>query len=190
MFRDIQLKELKLELDKLDLIESSYIKSYPFFINYFENIETIKLEHLIIASHFVYGWMPTIIDLSFKNTEAVLKVLNKAKQGELLNEGELLIGKKAINNSLVGLSKLLHFINPSVYAIWDSRIFRFLTHKKSSYGISEPINYLKYLNYLGVLVLDSRFKNIHKNVNQIVGYEVSSLRAIELIMFEADKNRS
>ncbi|HRL70351.1 MAG TPA: hypothetical protein PLT79_01470, partial [Flavobacterium sp.] len=42
------------------------------------------------------------------------------------------IVKKCINNSLVRISKLLHFINPSIYAIWVSRIFRYITRKKLS----------------------------------------------------------
>ena len=57
-------------------------------------------------------------------------LLNKAKSGNLLNSEELEIVKKCVNNSLVGTSKLLHFINPSIYAIWDSKIFRNITEKK------------------------------------------------------------
>lgn len=131
--------------------------------------------------------MPTIIDLNLKNIDAVLSILNKAKQGKLLNEDELLIGKEAINNSIVGLSKLLHFINPKIYAIWDSRIFRFLTKKKSTYGIIEPKNYIAYLHYLEALTKDKSFQSFQNNANELIGYNVSAYRALEFTMFEADK---
>ena len=116
--------------------EDSYIKTYPEFIQYFKNISNISKHNLVISSHFVYGWMPTIIELKFQDMEGgVLKSLNNAKNGAMLTVGELELLKSTINNSLVGLSKLLHFINPADYAIWDSRIYRYTTDKKSSYGI-------------------------------------------------------
>jgi hypothetical protein len=103
--------------------EDSYIKTYPEFIQFFKNINNISKHDLVISSHFVYGWMPTIIDLKFQDIEGVLKSINKAKNGALLTIAELELLKSTINNSLVGLSKLLHFINPFDYAIWDSRIY-------------------------------------------------------------------
>lgn len=189
MFKEINVAELEIYIDSLDLKEETYIITYPYFIKYFENLDFIEKKHLVISSHFVYGWMPTIINLKLTKLDAILSVLNKAKQGKLLSEDELLIGKEAINNSMVGLSKLLHFINPKIYAIWDSRIFRFLTNKKSSYGISEPKNYINYLKYLDKLGADKLSSKFHKKINNAIGYEVSLYRAIELVMFEADKRR-
>jgi hypothetical protein len=59
--------------------EDSYIKTYPEFIQFFKNISNISKHDLVISSHFVYGWMPTIIELKFHDMERVLKSLNKAK---------------------------------------------------------------------------------------------------------------
>lgn len=187
MFKTTTIDELKEYLTTINVAKVSYLNTYPFFVRYFKDIASIENEHLIIASHFVYGWMPTIIDLNLKNTDVVLSILNKVKQGELLNEDELLIGKEAINNSMVGLSKLLHFINPKKYAIWDSRIFRFLTKKKSTYGITEPKNYIAYLHYLEALTKDKLFQDFQISVNELIGYNVSAYRALEFTMFEADK---
>ena len=69
--------------------EDSYIKTYPEFIQFFKNISIISKHNLVISSHFVYGWMPTIIELKFQNMEDVLKSLNKAKNGALLTIAEL-----------------------------------------------------------------------------------------------------
>jgi hypothetical protein len=70
--------------------------------------------------------------------------------------------KSTINNSLVGLSKLLHFINPVVYAIWDSRIYRNTTDKKSSYGIGNTQLYLNYLSKLNEIESHVDFDEIKK----------------------------
>ena len=31
----------------------------------------------------------------------------------------------AVNHSMVGASKVLHFVNPAAYPIWDRRVYRF-----------------------------------------------------------------
>lgn len=110
--------------------------SYNEFIKYFDEINSeIKLHHLIISSHFVYGWMPTILKFKNTNIKEVLIYLNKARSNHLLSEKELLEIKACVNNSMVGTSKLLHFINPQIYAIWDSRVLRYINGNKYFYGI-------------------------------------------------------
>ena len=183
VFENIYSESLKFTLPS----EDSYIKSYPEFIQYFKNISNICKHDLVISSHFVYVWMPTIIELKFQDMEGVLKSLNKAKNGALLTIAELELLKSTINNSLVGLSKLLHFINPVDYAIWDSRIYRYTTDKKSSYGIGNTQLYLNYLLKLNEIESHVDFDEIKKNVSAHFDYEISSKRVIELLMFEADK---
>ncbi len=167
----------------------SYIESYPEFIKYFKNINKIEKHHLIISSHFVYGWMPTIIQIDTKNINNVLFLLNSVKSGYELNFEELLVLKKCVNNSLVGLSKLLHFINPGKYAIWDSRIYRYLTEKKSSYGIDKPILYIEYLEGLCKISKHKDYIGLHNLIEKHLEYKIEPMRALEIIMFQADRNR-
>jgi len=153
------------------------------------NIDRIEKHHLVIASHFVYGWMPTIIQLNLKQKDKVLCLLNATKNEHILNKSELEILKSSINNSLVGLSKLLHFINPKNYAIWDSRIFRYLTEKKSYYGIDEPEHYLKYLKGLEIIAKHKDYGKLHNIIARNFDYEIHPNRAIEITMFETERNR-
>jgi len=76
----------------------------------------------------IYGWMPTI---PFQNKdftmigELELSLLREAynhKDGLYFTKAEIEIIRPSINNSIIGLSKMLHFINKDNYAIWDSRI--------------------------------------------------------------------
>lgn len=170
---------------------NSYIKTYPEFLKYFKNIdgEQISEHNLVIASHFVYGWMPTIINLSLKDKDEVLSLLNDVRRGRILEVSELKILKNSINNSLVGLSKLLHFINPNDYAIWDSRIFRYLTEKKSTYGIDNPELYLNYLNGIKIISEHKDYSKLHELISRNFEYEIYPTRAIEITMFETDRNR-
>jgi len=167
----------------------SYIETYQEFIQYFKNIDKIEKHHLIISTHFVYGWMPTIIHLNFKDIDKVLILLNSVKSGKLLNSDDLKILKECVNNSLVGLSKLLHFINPKVYAIWDSRIFRHLTDEKFSYGIDNTNTYLKYLDGINKIIEHKDYRLLHNQIENQIKYKMEPMRVIELIMFVADKNK-
>jgi len=166
---------------------SSYLKTYPEFLKYFDSPNEITEHDLVISSHFVYGWMPTIINLRLEYKDRVLSLLNQVKKGHLLIESELETLKAAINNSMVGLSKLLHFIKPDNYAIWDSRIYRYLTDHKTASGIGNVNLYLEYIEGLKKIAISDGFNEFHNKVSNAVGYKVSKFRAIELVMFEADK---
>jgi len=172
----------------------SYLHSYPYFINYFANIQNHKIEidNLVIGIHFVYGWMPTIFE--FKNQEdfvVATEILNKAKVGEPLKSKDYETLKRLLNGSLVGTSKLLHFINPEKYAIWDSRVHNYLRKNieshKFSYDIGDISNYERYLNYLSEVTNSVEFSEIYSLVNEKIEnkfkYKISSFRAIELLMF-------
>lgn len=190
--------------DCLKTDEKSYLESYPIFVNYFKEITgEITKEHLIIAAHFVYGWMPTILTLKTENSKKVLELLNRVRDGSLLEEGELKTIKECVNNSMVGTSKLLHFINPEVYAIWDSKVFFYIRRAEdeaidkqiSTYEIKKEQNYRAYLNALQNIIKDIRFEGIYTDVlNKLnkpqLGYgAISKLRAAELIMFYTEKTR-
>lgn len=178
----------------------SYIKTYPYFTNYFTNIQAdrIGLDNLVIGIHFVYGWMPTIFEFK-KTTEKdlveVIPILNKAKSQELLIPDEYQKLKELLNGSIVGTSKLLHFINPEVYAIWDSRVHKYVKKNFKSmnfgYDVGSIQNYEKYLRLLYLITEDNDFDEFYNIVNNkiynVFKYEISKLRAIELIMFQNGK---
>ena len=188
-FKNFTIKKFFNDALEFSLSEKqSYILSYPVFLNYFKNIDHIKKEHFVFASHAVYGWMPTILNLKLHEIDKSLSILNFAKNNDdPINKKDLRHLKSCVNNSIVGVSKLLHFINPSTYAIWDSRIFRYLTKKKSQYGLNEPDLYLTYLECINIICKDPSFPKVYSLVTDQVGYPISQFRATELVMFETDR---
>lgn len=166
--------------------EENYLLSYPYFLNYFQNLESINLENLVIGISFTYSWMPTILKaLNLKNTEEVLFILNEVKKGKLIDEQQLTTLKTTFNNSLVGTSKLLHFINPKQYAIWDSRVFRFLNDvEPHKYRLEKPRAYIEYLNLIEELKNEKAFTAFFELMKQKVGYDITEYRALELAFFK------
>ena len=166
--------------------EENYLLSYPYFLNYFQNLESINLENLVIGISFTYSWMPTILKaLNLKNTEEVLFILNEVKKGKLIDEQQLTTLKTTFNNSLVGTSKLLHFINPKQYAIWDSRVFRFLNNvEPHKYRLEKPRAYIEYLKLIEELKNEEPFTTFFELMKQKVGYDITEYRALELAFFK------
>ena len=166
--------------------EENYLLSYPYFLNYFQNLESINLENLVIGISFTYSWMPTILKaLNLKNTEEVLFILNEVKKGKLIDEQQLTTLKTTFNNSLVGTSKLLHFINPKQYAIWDSRVFRFLNNvEPHKYRLEKPRAYIEYLKLIEELKNEKAFTAFFELMKQKVGYDITEYRALQLAFFK------
>lgn len=163
--------------------EDGYNKSYYHFVKYFEGKDEITEHDLVIGANFTYGWMPTILNFKSNEFSSATSILNQAKSTDRISDTQLYTLKKLINNSLVGSSKLLHFINPSVYAIWDSRICNFLTGKIHKYKVETPHIFWSYLDLCEKVIMDPDFKAIHKRYKEKVGFEVAPMRTVEQIMF-------
>lgn len=166
----------------LDEIHEDII--YPEFIKYFKGIREISFHHLVIGINFTYGWMPTVFDFRSEKYSEAVKILNIAKNGVDLTERELAILRNLFNNSLVGTTKLLHFINPKKFAIWDSRVYRyFYGEEPHQYRIGDCKRYLTYLNFCNSLTINVDFDKIHESICKKLGYQVTKLRSIELSMY-------
>lgn len=164
-------------------IKNDYI-SYPEFLKYFNNLTTITKHNLIIGINFTYGWMPTILNFRSDNFINAITILNNAKKGVKPTVNQLDILKGLFNNSLVGTSKLLHFINPNIFAIWDSRVFRYLTNKEPYYSRIQDCNtYFSYLSFCKLITTMKEYNNAHISICDKIGYPMSKFRTAELIMY-------
>lgn len=126
------------------LRNDAYSVAYPELVNHFTSIKNdVAWNDFVVGLHVVYAWMPTIPDLERicstkpgcvtaldndgkKRVIAALKAARDASQNVTADRAAELLStlSKYINGSLVGASKLLHFLNPEVFPIWDSRVAR------------------------------------------------------------------
>lgn len=158
-------------------------RSYKAFLAYFSSLQRLTEHDIIIGAYFTYGWMPTILDLRGDLAE-VRMIADNVKQSKQITDAELRKVAFAINGSVVGASKLLHFICPQDHAIWDSRVYRYLYQKEPyQYRLEAPDAYWNYLEDLDKLARDMRFPTAKKEVQKVVGYTVTNKRAAELVMF-------
>ena len=167
---------------------NSYIISYPHILSYFNTLDVIKDTDIVRGAHMVYGWMPTVLELhpggANKTLSEIANLLTQVKNNNSLSKTQIIDVASVVNNSLVGASKLLHFVAPHKYAIWDSKIYTFVYEQKAhNYRVNDISRYIKYLELLDKLEKNEKFVAFHHNINKKIGYTVSSKRAIELVMF-------
>lgn len=185
-FFNLTIERLITDSKKIEITaeDQLYINSYPHILQFFEEKIKFNESDIVQGLHMVYAWMPTTLkSIDWEHLPFVVSSLNELKHGTYLHEGQLEALKRNTNNSLVGSSKLLHFISPEQYAIWDSKVIKYITGNKSAYGVDNVDNYIHYLDKLYQLILDNHFTTIHQEVNSKMGYEVSKLRAAEAVMF-------
>ena len=154
-----------------------------------------------------YGWMPTIMrdfDLTKSGLSQPIRSIREVKS----SDGAVSLIKKMghkgiIKNSWIGASKFMHFLNPSIFPIWDTRVAeKFSEHcikHAVRQGVGQRIQYVpsaysfankkeNYLNYTYFML--QNLKNQYEWLEKISfrffkekGYRPSDLRLLELMLF-------
>ena len=168
---------------EVDNHEDRYNKSYYHFVNYFSGKDELTEQDLVVGANFTYGWMPTILNFKSDEFATAVSILNEAKRPNRISDENIKTLKRLINNSLVGVSKLLHFINPEVYAIWDSRVCNFLTGKSHKQKVEKIELFWSYLDLCQRVSSDPEFNAIHERHVEKTGFQVTPMRTVEQIMF-------
>jgi len=164
--------------------KQTYDISYPEFLKYFSDIKTITKHNLVIGINFTYGWMPTIFDFRSGNFDEAIEILNNAKKGLVLSVTQLESLKGLFNNSLVGTTKLLHFINPVKFAIWDSRVYYYLTGELAyNHRIGNCESYLSFLTFCDFLTQQNEYEKLHNSICEKLDCKMTKFRTVELIMY-------
>jgi len=185
------INDFKIENGLLQLSSSkgkSYITSYPHFIAFFEkfNNTNVKKEELLYqGANMVYGWMPTILDTQKKKVKVSAVISSIENLGNKINTEDLELVSKFMNNSIVGASKLLHFIYPEKYPIWDSNICKVITGKSNYQKVQKITNYVNYYEAVHNLIckLPENLENFKMVIEEKAKYKISDVRAAELILF-------
>ena len=172
-----------------DLRNDLICKHYIYLLDFTKNISKNSIIDLIGLIHMCYGWMPTMYDNSdvsiYEDNLLIKSIWENINIGSLDN---VFLGniKKISNNSIVGGSKLLHFCNPEMYAIYDSRVYSSILGKETSYNVNNIENFYSYTNRLRELKKDGSFilelrKNLRNKLNDISVY--TDLRCLEICFF-------
>ena len=101
---------------------------YDSLANQFSAWNPVSWDNCVVGLHIVYAWMPTMVDcgrparLTPAGQTTVVKLFNDSRTRRLTDAELLYLKTNLSKNSLVGISKMLHFTDPNRFAIWDIRL--------------------------------------------------------------------
>ncbi len=183
----------KLKDEKLR--EYTYLLTYPEIIKFSKKSKLDDVQTFKMLALMTYAWMPRVLRIDDEYLDRAAVQLSKAKKATKNNYDEIEIQPIAnCLHSLVGASKMLHFINPEVFPIWDSKIQYNLTGNNNQNAMKKLDNYYDYIKQVYILVKNKHFDSFFRKYNlanqkrleNIIGqpYDVTPIRAIEASLFE------
>lgn len=171
-------------------LPSQYAKSYNALLKLANNLEDdARTENLLMLGCAVYAWMPTILKTwDFSEFDSGALSIRALRACENLDDAASLVSGRVssplLNNSWVGTSKFLHFINPAIFPIWDSKVAaRF--GLEQHYRINSMSAYLSYLNFCWEEVdyFADRLDYFSGMFSSGEGNRITRMRTIELLFF-------
>jgi hypothetical protein len=172
-------------------LDDRYLNIYP---NLIQSISELKLDenNLALIGSAVFGWMPTQLSLQHSALNKALQIMLDLKNNpsknldtaqilELANVFQAFGGK-----SVVAASKLLHFVFPDRFPIWDRIVAK--EFGLASNGEEAPSNYLHFATFCKEM---SKQPNVQFGLQVFKGrlivsgynYYTTDMRLIELLFF-------
>ncbi|MRG54205.1 hypothetical protein GF108_01230 [Phyllobacterium sp. SYP-B3895] len=167
---------------------ADYTVGYPALLHLFrERLDTSNLHDIHAGAYAVYGWMPTILKSlpDVGGAQKLIPLIEEARSKlngfEIENWTHCL---KAVNNSVTGTSKFLHFSVPEVFPIWDSLVARtFGIPSRNHYARTEA--YCAYFRavhaWLGTEIMPARLDLALNHAG--ISTESQKVRGIELALY-------
>jgi hypothetical protein len=159
-----------------------YLRTYPQLLRSTALLAKEMGEDALPAiAHMAYGWMPTILK---KFSDSQSDIVGPATGCRSFEEASGLIQSlddSPINNSWVGMSKVLHFVNPDFFPIWDSRVAKHFDLKITQ--VNKKNHFLEYLSFIAKHRNKDAVKKVQEAFVKEAGYSVSDVRACEFILF-------
>jgi len=170
--------------------KSIYHQSYPAILSMTQELsDNSDATAIYTLATTVYGWMPTIlkqIDLCkflMPRDKIFSRIRSVGSFEEAINLVQDMTDGPPINNSWVGTSKFLHFVNPEWFAIWDSKVA--LHFDLKSHALHKRDHYIDYLKYISKTITENpnSIDCIGEEIHKKFGYRPTKTRSLELILF-------
>jgi hypothetical protein len=179
-----------------DLRAAAYLSTYPQICGFAPAGTVITHPTFLQLATMTYGWMPRILRIDGKHIAAAITALNHgAAASGVTFHAVPIIDLALCLHSVVGASKMLHFVNPAVFPIWDSKVESFrLGYSPSHVHMNAIANYVDYARDVHSIMRDPSFPafnvqfiaayHIRLGAMGIAPYPVEPVRVVEASLFE------
>lgn len=183
--REIWGKKTK-SIEENEGLKLSYLYDKVLYFKISDENDVIRLAMM------AYGWMPTMnrgrmitseIDLT-SIKDLLIKIQNTSEPETafklVFEEGKKIIEKfiKITNNSVVGLSKTLHILNPNIFPIVDKHLYNGIKNYGHHIGFkleSKKIDLNFYKDFTKHLIIDMKLEEVREVEKMLfdLGKEIS-----------------
>ena len=179
-----------------ELRSITYLSTYPSIRALGTTPGPIGLDRFNQLAAMAYGWMPRVVRIDPQHTPGAIAALISAQTATAATLRATPVAElAACLHSLVGASKVLHFVNDSVFPIWDSNIETFRLNGPPPHNHMNVVdNYFAYVNEVHAICGDPGFPafftqftgafNTRLTALDIAPYVISEVRAVESAAFE------
>lgn len=182
----------RLLLEELGRGDGSYFDTYPDLLAAAAKLATGDDGDVAAIANLAYGWMPRVlraVDASrrWPATRRDLAALGRSAVAVRdVRDGVQLLkdrpSRAPIHGSWVGLSKFLHFLNPEVFPIWDSKVAAHWPGNNEWHNRKRV--YLDYLEFCHHTPLRrALIPRVNEAIKSCEREPVTPIRALELALF-------
>ncbi len=172
-----------------------YLHHYPLLLKGIADLLPLDGLKLSLVGSAVFSWMPTQMNIDHRRLEASANVINSLPEQPLSQKSlELLASTFATirGRSVVAASKVLHFIYPREFPIFDRIIAKKIGMPAN--GSKAVASYLNYRQILSDLLQDGDVVSAcgqvrHRLSERGYYHEISDMRAVELVLFMSSSER-
>ena len=177
----------------LELRAYTYLATYRAMVALASEPSALDLARFHQIAVMAYRWMPRILRLDRAHAEPALMSLRRARTVTIadLVASEIAPVARCLH-SVVGASKVLHFVNPDVFPISDSGIARFRGVPVSD--LEDEEQYCVYVREVHRIIGEPGFDALREDflaayrarleVSGIPPYQITPVRAVEAAAFE------
>jgi hypothetical protein len=168
-----------------------YLQVYPELLQSIQALLPLDRPKLLLTAHAVFGWMPTQLRVHTGQLDAALNILKTILEiGADASVTDLALLASTFQttggNSVVAASKILHFLAPQRFPIWDRLVAKAWGLPPS--GPRAPTNYFGFTHACRQFALDANGQQACQFLRQELaraGYNnsMTGLRLIELMLF-------
>ena len=164
-------------------------KSYPIFLAYFAGIEKIDAQNVILALNFVHAWKSEKLVFGSSDLEEAAGILERARSGADILPDEVQYLANTTNGCISVATKLLHLVAPDRFGILDPHVYRYLCGGdwRLELEANGPASCFTYWEQLHRVITENDVSDIQGRIEAWLGYKVTAIRAVELVMFVRGK---
>ena len=174
----------------------TYLRTYPALLEAAEALPQRADLLLKVMATAAYGWMPRVARLDPDHFEEAVSAIEDALNTSQVGQDPSIIKRVSeCLHSVVGASKLLHFLRPHIFPIWDSKVAGVCLGKEpSQQSMTNAGNYLYYAKEVEEFCAASENAGFFTNFGaaysarleklRITPYSLTRVRAVEAAVFE------